>query len=144
MDYLPFLWLGVAVFAAIVEAAVPALVSIWFVVGGVAALLASLLHAPFWLQVALFVVGSAVALAVTRPLARRAMKHSVTPTNADRVLGAEGTVTEPIGGGFSAVGRVSVQGASWAAQVENHEEIAVGETVVVERIEGVRLIVRRK
>lgn len=144
MNYLPFLWLGVAVLAAIVEAAVPALVSIWFVAGGVAALLASLLHAPLWAQVALFVVGSAVALAVTRPLARRAMKRSVTPTNADRVLGAEGTVTEKIGGGLSTVGRVSVQGASWAAQTENHEEIAAGETVVIERIEGVRLIVRRK
>lgn len=143
MEYLPFVWLGVAILAAVIEAAVPALVSIWFVAGGVAALLASLLGASFGVQAALFMVVSALALAITRPLARRVTNRKTVPTNADRVLGAEGLVTEEITD-LPGSGRVTVHGVSWAAQAEEKEPIAAGETVVVERIEGVKLIVRNK
>ena len=49
-----YLWLSVTILAAIVEAAVPALVSIWFVPGGLAALIVSLLGGPVWLQICCF------------------------------------------------------------------------------------------
>lgn len=71
MDIIDVIWLGVTILAAIVEAAVPALVSIWFVPGGLLALVASLAGGSLALQVALFFLGSAAALALTRPLARQ-------------------------------------------------------------------------
>ena len=121
------IWLAVTIVAAIVEAAVPALVSIWFVPGGLGALICALAGGPEWLQAALFLVLSALALAVTRPLAKRLQKPGPVGTNADRVLGA------------TAVGN------SWAARsVQPQGTIPVGEKVVVERIEGVKLIVAPK
>ena len=67
MNYMEFIWLAVAVVAAVVEAAVPALVSIWFVPGSILALAASLLGGPLWLQMALFVGATVLAILFTRP-----------------------------------------------------------------------------
>lgn len=143
MEYLPFLWLGVAVLAAIVEAVVPALVSIWFVPGGLAALIVSLCGGSFLWQMLVFFAVSAVAVAITRPLAKKVVRKDGTPTNADRVIGAEGIVTQEINE-LLGTGQVTVRGAIWTARAMQAGSIAAGETVVVERIEGVKLIVRRK
>lgn len=142
MDNMVYVWLGVTILAAAVEAAVPALVSIWFVPGGLLALIASLAGGPLQLQVGLFLAGSIIALAVTRPLAKRLQKPGPTSTNADRVIGAKAVVTEAVDN-LQEAGRVSVLGNSWAARSEGGDAIPAGETVTVVRIEGVKLIVSR-
>lgn len=140
-EVMQYVWLIVTVLAAVVEAAVPALVSVWFVPGGLAALIAALCGGPLWLQVTLFLAVSAAALAITRPLYRRMRTKSVENTNADRVLGQTALVTEEIDD-LHATGRVEVLGLSWAARTrEPGVRIPAGETVTVERIEGVKLVV---
>ena len=138
------IWLGITIVAAVVEAAVPALVSIWFVPGGLAALICALAGGAVWLQIALFLALSCLALVFTRPLAKRLQKPEPVGTNADRVLGAQGVVTEDIDN-LLAQGRVSVLGNSWVARsARPQEKIPAGEQVTVERIEGVKLIVAPK
>ncbi len=138
------IWLGITIVAAVVEAAVPALVSIWFVPGGLTALICALAGGAVWLQIALFLALSCLALVFTRPLAKRLQKPEPVGTNADRVLGAQGVVTEDIDN-LLAQGRVSVLGNSWAARsARPQEKIPAGEQVTVERIEGVKLIVAPK
>lgn len=138
------IWLGITIVAAVVEAAVPALVSIWFVPGGLAALICALAGGAVWLQIALFLALSCLTLVFTRPLAKRLQKPEPVGTNADRVLGAQGVVTEDIDN-LLAQGRVSVLGNSWAARsARPQEKIPAGEQVTVERIEGVKLIVAPK
>ena len=138
-----YIWLGITVVAAIVEAAVPALVSVWFVGGGLAALVASLFGAPLWLQVALFLVVSGAALILTRPLVKRIQSRKTISTNADMVLGKTALVTEEINNLLGA-GRVTVLGNSWSARSANPESvIPSGEKVIVEKIEGVKLIVHQ-
>lgn len=138
------IWLGITIVAAVVEAAVPALVSIWLVPGGLAALICALAGGAVWLQIALFLALSCLALVFTRPLAKRLQKPEPVGTNADRVLGAQGVVTEDIDN-LLAQGRVSVLGNSWAARsARPQEKIPAGEQVAVERIEGVKLIVAPK
>ncbi len=143
MDYMEFVWLGVTIAAAVVEAIVPALVSIWFVPGGLAALIVSLCGGELWLQIVVFLAVSALALAVTRPLAKQAAGKGPTPTNADMALGKEAVVTEEINDLLGA-GRVSLLGNSWAARSDDGNNIPKGETVLVERIEGVKLVVSPK
>ena len=138
-----YIWLGITVVAAIVEAAVPALVSVWFVPGGLAALVASLFGAPLWLQVALFLVVSGAALILTRPLVKRIKSRKTISTNADMVLGKTALVTEEINNLLGA-GRVTVLGNSWSARSADPESvIPSGEKVIVEKIEGVKLIVHQ-
>ncbi len=55
------------------------LVSIWFVVGAVAALVATELGAALWLQVGLFLIVSILALIATRPLVRKMLDKISCP-----------------------------------------------------------------
>ena len=62
------IWIAAIVVFGIVEAVTVGLVSIWFVLGAVAGLLAAVLGAALWVQIVLFFVVSIAALAATRPL----------------------------------------------------------------------------
>lgn len=140
MELTNYIWLGVAVLTALVEAAVPALVSIWFVPGALAALVVSLLGGAVWLQIVMFLAVSVLALIITRPIAKKLSGGKSESTNADMVIGRSALVTEEIDN-IKAVGRVSVMGNSWSARSEDGTVIGVGSSVTVERIEGVKLIV---
>ncbi len=143
MEWMSYVWLGITILTAVVEAIVPALVSIWFVPGGLAALIASLAGGSVGLQVLLFTVVSALALVFTRPLARRFQGRERPATNADMAVGKDAIVTEEINN-LLGTGRAAVLGNSWSARSAEDSVIPKGATVVVERIEGVKLIVSRK
>ena len=136
-------WLIAMAVFLIVEGIIPGLVSIWFAVGALAALLAAMVGAPLWLQVVWFVLESIAALALTRPLAKKYVNGRVTPTNADRILGKECVVRETIDN-LRGTGTVAVDGKVWTARMLNEDETArEGEIVIARRIDGVKLIVER-
>ena len=136
-------WLIAMAVFLIVEGIIPGLVSIWFAVGALAALLAAMVGAPLWLQLVWFVLVSIAALALTRPLAKKYVNGRVTPTNADRILGKECVVRETIDN-LRGTGAVAVDGKVWTARMLNEDETArEGEIVIARRIDGVKLIVER-
>ena len=57
--------------------------------GALVALLTSLLNAPLWLQVTVFLVVSLAALFLTRPLVKKYVNGRTQPTNADMLIGRE-------------------------------------------------------
>ena len=142
MDYMIWVWLGAAVVFGIVEALTAGLVSIWFVAGSAAALIAGFLGAGLGLQVALFLAVSALALAVTRPLLRKITAAKAVPTNLDRVLGGSGKVTETIDNENS-TGAVYVDGKTWTARSADGAVIPEGAMVEILRMEGVKLFVKK-
>ena len=142
MDYMIWVWLVAAVVFGVVEALTAGLVSIWFVAGSAAALIGAFLGAGLGVQVALFVVVSAAALAVTRPLVRRYTAGKAVPTNLDRVLGDSGKVTETIDNENSA-GAVYVDGKTWTARSADGTVIPAGAVVKILRMEGVKLFVKK-
>ena len=136
-----FVWLGIAILAAVVEAVVPSLVSVWFVPGSLAGLIVSLCGGPIWLQIFVFLAVSLACLAFTRPLAKKLLVHHKERTNADRVVGATGIVIQDIDNVVS-TGRVTVMGNSWSAgSTQKDGKIEAGSRVRIERIEGVKLLV---
>ena len=60
----------------------------------------------------IFLAVSAAALAATRPLVRKFTAGKAVPTNADRVLGGHGKVTETIDND-NAKGAVYADGKTW-------------------------------
>ena len=66
-----YLWLGAVILFGIIEALTVGIVSIWFSIGALAALIASALHAAPWLQITIFLAVSAAALIITRPLIKK-------------------------------------------------------------------------
>lgn len=136
-----FIWLGVVVLATFVELGTTQLVSVWFVVGGLAALIVALCGGPLWLQVGLFFVVTILSLMLTRPLVRQIIHAKKTKTNADRYVGMEAVVTAEINNALGE-GLVNVSGSIWSARnAESDQIIPVGAAVRVEAIQGVKLMV---
>ena len=136
-------WIGAIVVFGLMEAVTAGLVSIWFVGGAVAALAAAALGAKLGVQIALFLLASAVLLAGTRPFARKMLAKGVVPTNADRVLHHMARVTEAVDNDRPS-GAVYIDGKTWTARSEYGTVIAKDEQVIVERMEGVKLFVKKK
>lgn len=133
-------WLAAMIVFGVVEAATVGLVSIWFAMGALVALISAALGAPVILQVVVFVAGSLITLLIVRPLASKYINGRRVPTNADRVIGQEAVVTEDIDN-LNARGQVKVAGAPWTARSQDDSPIPAGTTVKVLRIEGVKLYV---
>ncbi len=136
-----YLWLGAVILFGIIEALTVGIVSIWFSIGSLAALIAAALHAAPWLQITVFLVFSVAALIITRPLIKKKILLRTTPTNTDMLIGEKGTVDEAIDN-LAGTGSVKISGKVWSAKSENGETIPSGSTITAVRIEGVKLIVK--
>ena len=134
------IWFGLLILFGILEAVTVSVVSIWFMAGSLAAILAALCGASLPVQIVLFLAVSVALLACLRPLVRKYVSPKITATNADRVIGKTAVVTESIDN-IAAQGAVKVGGVVWTARSSGGKPIAAGAQVQVDRIEGVKLYV---
>ena len=142
-DMATTIWIAAIIIFGVAEATTAGLTSIWFVLGGVAGLIAAVCGGPVWLQVGLFFAVSIAALAFTRPLVVKLMKKDIKPTNADRVLNNVGRVTERIDNALPS-GAVYIDGKTWTARSADGEVIEPDAAVRILRMEGVKLIVQKE
>ena len=142
MQHLWILWIAAIVFFSVLEVSTVNMVSVWFVGGALGAFLASLLGAPMWLQITVFVVVSAVLLACLRPFVKKVAQPKKEPTNFDRILGQTAPVTEKIDN-IRGTGAVKVDGKEWSARSADGQPIEQDTLVTIEKVEGVKVIVRR-
>lgn len=134
------IWLFIVVAAGIFEAVTVDLVSIWFCVGGVAAMILSYLQAPLWLQITAFAIVSSIFILITRPLAKKILRGNIVKTNSDRLIGKHAIVTKPFS--EDERGEVKILGEYWSAVTHEKASIHEGEHVEILAIEGVKLVVR--
>ena len=134
------MWFVAMAALMVLEFSTVSLTCIWFALGALAALIASLCGAPLWLQVVWFLIVSVLALAATRPLVKKYINGKTIPTNADMLIGQTCVVMEPISN-LSETGAVKIGGKVWTARSEDGTVFAPGEKAVAVRIEGVKLIV---
>ncbi len=137
-NILSILWVGMIVAFSIAEFATAALVSIWFVIGAIAAFIASLFTGNFYTQLVVFAAVSAISFMLAYPMVKKLRKKPLTPTNADRLIGTEVLVTEDITP--KTMGRVDVDGISWMARA--NEEITKGSMVEVQSLQGASVVVK--
>lgn len=135
-----YVWLIIAVAAAVIEILTPQLVSLWFCVAALISMASAALGAQLWLQVSVFVVSSVVLVLITRPLYKKFIKPSVVATNTDALIGQTAIVTRTVDND-SCVGLAKVWGQVWSAVSENGDIIPEGTKVTIKGISGVRLIV---
>ena len=136
------LWIILLVAFLIIEALTVNLVTTWFAIGSLGAIIAGALGAQMTFQIATFVCVSALALIIARPVIKKHIKPGIVPTNADRIIGETGTVTEEINQEKFA-GQVNVSGRQWSAVSDDHSTISVGTKVKVKEISGVKLVVEK-
>ena len=95
-------------------------------------------------QVIVFLVASIALLVMTRPIAVKYFNQERQKTNAESLIGHTALVTEYIDT-IKAAGKVEVNGQEWSAKTDEPDgKIEKDAVVVVEGIQGVKLIVREK
>jgi membrane protein implicated in regulation of membrane protease activity len=137
------IWAIAIVAFAVAEGMTAQLVSIWFVFGSIVGLISALCDADIWVQIILFVAVTIITLLATRPIVKKKLYTKVQPTNADRCIGQEGVVTEEINN-LSPSGQVKADGKIWTARSSDKSIIPQGTVVIIEKIDGVKLIVKQK
>ena len=143
MKTILIIWIALAVVFAIVEAATAQIVTIWFAVGAVGAIVANLLGAKILVQFLVFVALSVLTLVVARPFLVKFTKTKVQPTNLDMCIGQEALVLEEINN-TTGTGQAKIRGNIWTARSQSGCVIPKDAVVIVNAIDGVKLIVSEK
>ena len=143
METTSICWLAVFVLLIVIELATMGLTTIWFAGGAVAGFIASMLGANVVIQAVVFCVVSSVLLIFTRPFAVRYINSNKTKTNIDGLIGQEALVLEEINN-IRETGCARLEGKEWTARSVDDTVIPADTVVIVERIEGVKLIVKTK
>lgn len=136
------IWLILAIVFAVLEASTVSLVCIWFSGGALIAWIGALLGLNLWWQIALFIVVTAALLFFTRPVVKKLLKGRDTATGLDRIIGKSVVICERVDN-LSQTGKCVINGVSWSVRSCDGEPLEAGETVTVERIEGVHLVVKK-
>lgn len=140
MDRLLILWIAAAVVFAVIEAATAQILTLWFCIGSIGAIIAYALGASLTVQVVVFIAVSLLTLVIARPYLRRFTRTKVQPTNLDMCIGQQALVTERISN-LDGTGQAKIRGTIWTARSSDGTVIESGALVKVLSIEGVKLIV---
>lgn len=137
-------WLVAFAVLMIIEILTLGLTTIWFAGGALAAWCLAMLKASFLLQVIAFLVVSVLLLLLTRPIAIKYFNRKCEKTNTDSLFGQQAIVIEKLDG-IHGTGRVVLNGMEWSAKTSDSTvTIEKDMVVLVEAIQGVKLIVKEK
>lgn len=134
------IWLILAVVFVVAETITVALISVWFAIGAILAMIAALFGGAVWLQILIFIASSGILILLTKPLSEKLVNKKTVKTNADRVVGQTGTVLQSIDN-LKAEGQVRVMEQIWSARSADGTPIAAGTLIIVKEIQGVKLLV---
>ena len=140
---LTIIWLIVLVMCLVIEIGTLGLTTIWFAGGSLLATIVALVGGPLWLQILVFLVTSIVLLIFTRPVAMKYFNKNRIKTNVESMAGKQGIVTEMVDN-IKGMGKIVADGMEWTARSLDDSVIEEGAVVTIEKIEGVKAIVKMK
>jgi membrane protein implicated in regulation of membrane protease activity len=146
-DWVWILWTILGVILIIAEVFTPGFVLLWFGVGALAAALASFLGAGLAAQFVIFIVLSSALTALSRTIFVNYFTGRDEPEGMKMGVaslpGQIGTVVTSSQGALNE-GAVKVFGSIWTAYpAEGEPPLEAGDRVVVERLQGASIYVRR-
>ncbi len=133
------IWLVIFIVLVIIELITINLVTIWFAIAAVFALLVDIITRNTMLEIIVFIVSSFLLLLLTKPLIKKIKVKKVEATNLDMVINKVGIVTEDIN--QDKIGEVKVLGKRWSAY--SNTELKKDEKVKILSIDGVKLKVEK-
>ncbi len=140
MNYEAIYWLVAMIIFMVTECATVSLVSVWFAIGALVAIVVALVGGSLILQVVLFLTVSILLLASLRTVVRKYINPGIIRTNTDSLIGCIGVVTTPVNN-VAALGQVKINGMVWSARSSTGAPLPEGAQVRIDRIEGVKLFV---
>ena len=111
-----------------------------FSTGAMFSMLFSLLGTSFQTELIIFCAVSVCSLLLIRPLFKMYIAKKKIETNVDSLIGAPAVVIEKIK--KNGKGKIKVASEIWLAV--SKEDIDVGEIVVIEAVDGTKLVVKKE
>lgn len=143
MEWIPVIWALLIVLSVVVEASTMGLVAVWFMPGALVALILSFFHVNLAWQVVAFVGVSVLMTVLGLRWVRPKMRKKAYATNAMSLIGQEALVVEKVDR-LAGTGAARISGMVWTVRAADEaEEINVGDVVMVEAIQGNKLICRK-
>ena len=140
MQNMEIMWLVLLILFLVAEGATAAVTTIWFAIGAIVAMFAAIFGAEIWLQAVLFAVVSVICLLSLRPVLKKYLEPKKVKTNIDAIIGKQGVVLERIDN-LNGTGKVKIDGMEWTARSATGETIEKDTVIIVEKIEGVKVLV---
>ncbi|MDR1254166.1 MAG: NfeD family protein [Oscillospiraceae bacterium] len=139
-NFLPYIWLIIAIFTALLELSTVQFCAIWFAISGIFCFILSFFCNVLWIQITVFTSSSVLMFLLTRPVLKNIMNFKKQDTNAGRNIGKLGVVITEINNELG-LGQVNISGIIWAAKSDDNSIIPPERKILVKAIEGVKLIV---
>jgi len=113
----------------------------WLGVGALFAMVVSFITTNIVIQTAVFVLVSTILIFLTKPIVDKYIsKKDTVPTNVYSIIGKKGIVISEISN-LDGIGQVKINGETWSAISDSGSNISKGAEVVVNKIDGVKVIV---
>ena len=142
-EIMPYIWIGVIVFASVAEIYTFAHVSVWFIPSALIAFVLSLTGIHVWIQVLLFFIITLILLVLSRTIFKYFMKFKTNIADSDVIIGKNAIVTEEINN-YKNTGIIRINGLVWTAKADENDVIyESGLVVTVVRIDGVKAVCSR-
>ena len=137
-------WLILFVILLVIEIFTMGLTTIWFAGGSLLAFVLAYVGFGLPVQIIVFLLASIILLVLTRPIAVKFFNKERQKTNAESLIGQKAVVLERIDT-LQGTGRAEVNGMEWSAKTDEPGEIIeAGTIVIIEGIQGVKLIVKKE
>ena len=142
MGFMFYVWLKAMIVAVIVEISTTELISFWFALGALFALVSNLFlkNEYIWIQVSIFAIVSIASILFFKPLVRKKMQIPKVATNIDALIGKIALVTSSIES--NQPGAVKAEGIEWTA-ISETDSFEPGDLVEIEKVAGNTLFVKR-
>lgn len=144
VTFMRVFWVVVIIGTLIIELATPNLNTIWFSIGGVIALILNYLGVTNpWIQLIVFLLVSTVLLFSVGKIAKKYLKKTPeAQTNIDAAIGKEILITKDANSHTSGEGKYN--GLIWSVICNDENGVKKDEYAIILKVEGNKLIVKRK
>ncbi len=137
-----YIWLGVVALSLIVEFVTMELVSVWISVGGLVSLILAACGVGYEIQIIACVVISIACILGLRKITLKFLNKNNEKTNTELIIGSKVKLLSSISS--DEMGTIKYNGVIWSATTEDGSEINSGEYVVIDKIEGNKMIVKKE
>jgi len=146
-EIIPYIWIGIILFAAVAEIYTYVFISIWFIPSATAAFILSLTGFHVWVQVLVFFIITLILLVLSRTIFRKSIKSRAAINdinkNSKSLIGKSAIVTREINN-YKNTGAVRVGALEYGAKADDDDIIyESGLVVTIIKIDGSQAICSR-
>ena len=135
------LWLIFSGIFFVIEMFTVGFLVFWFGVAALLAMVVSFFVENVFIQSAIFLISSSILLFATRPFVNKFAKTDNVKTNVFSIEGKIGKVIQEIDP-IEGKGQIKINGEIWSAQSYDNSRISQDTEVMIEKVNGVKAIVK--